>query len=96
MFEMSASSPKVEKWVFCTCNWNRFFAVPRRSLRKLRPDEWAKESEIRNRQEFDAAIKAKHGDSFTIPASAPNPQDDDGSFEPECFGENQHISLKRK
>ena len=63
------------------------FIVPRRILRKLRPAEWAKESEIRKRQEFDAAIKSKHGDSFTIPASAPNTQEDDGSFDPECFGE---------
>ena len=63
------------------------FVVPIRSLRNLRPAEWAKELEIRKRQQFDAAIKDKHGDSFTIPASAPNPQEDDGSFDPDCFGE---------
>ena len=51
--------------------------VPQRSLRKLRPDELSKETEIAKRAEFDAAIKLIHGDSFIVPEKEfePNPQD---------------------
>ena len=41
--------------------------VPRRSLQNLRPDELANKSEIAKRASFDASIKIKHGDSFTVP-----------------------------
>ena len=51
--------------------------VPRRYLRKLRPDELSKETEIENRAEFDAEIDLIHGDSFIVPDKyfEPNPQD---------------------
>ena len=51
--------------------------VPRKSLRKLRPNELANESEIAKRAAFDASIKIKHGDSFTVPDKEflLNPQD---------------------
>ena len=41
--------------------------VPPISLRKIRPDELANESEIGKRAAFDALIKIKHGDSFIVP-----------------------------
>ena len=41
--------------------------VPQRYLRKLRPDELSKETEITKRDAFDAAINMIHGDSFTVP-----------------------------
>ena len=43
--------------------------VPRRTCRRLKPDELAvsNEAEAIKRAEFDASIKSKLGDSFTIP-----------------------------
>ena len=41
--------------------------IPRISLRKLRPDELANESEIAKRAAFDASIKIKHGEYFKEP-----------------------------
>ena len=51
--------------------------VPQRYLRKLRPDELSKETEIAKRSAFDSAIKLIHGYSFTVPEKyfEPNPQD---------------------
>ena len=50
--------------------------VPRRTLRKLRADELAMETEKSKRAEFDAAIKLKYGDSLSPPReTSPNPQD---------------------
>ena len=44
--------------------------VPRRSVRRLRVDELAlsNETEASKRSQFDAAIRQKLGDSFTLPA----------------------------
>ena len=36
-------------------------------MRKLTQDELGRESEINKQDEFDAAIKIRHGDSFTLP-----------------------------
>ena len=41
--------------------------VPQRSLQKLRPDELANESDTSKRAAFDASIKIKHGNFFTVP-----------------------------
>jgi hypothetical protein len=61
--------------------------VPRRSLRRLRPDELAASnaSEARKRAQFDEAISAKLGDSFTmhpLPARVSNPQDGGTTYVP--------------
>ena len=50
--------------------------LPRRSLRRLQPDELSSEVEISKRADFDSKIKISHGDSFTSPAKEhmPNPQ----------------------
>lgn len=61
--------------------------VPRRSVRRLRVDELAlsNETEALKRSQFDAAIRQKLGDSFTLPAvpvqvGDTDPDEDD--FEP--------------
>ena len=39
--------------------------MPRQAMRKLTPDEFLRESEIKKREVFDSAIKARYGASFT-------------------------------
>ena len=52
--------------------------VPRRTMRRLTPEEWEREIEINNRSEFNDEIKARYGDSFSLPEkSLKNPQDKD-------------------
>ena len=52
--------------------------VPRRKMRRLTPEEWAREIEIKKRSEFNDAIKARYGDSFSLPdKTLGNPQDKD-------------------
>ena len=41
--------------------------VPRRKMRRLTPEEWAREIEIKKRSEFNDAIKEQYGDSFSLP-----------------------------
>ena len=41
--------------------------VTRRKMRKLTQDELIRESEIKKRDIFDAAIKTQYGYSFTLP-----------------------------
>ena len=36
--------------------------VPRRTMRRLTPEEWARKIEIKKRLEFNDAIKAQYGD----------------------------------
>ena len=50
--------------------------IPRRYLRRLRPDELSSEVKITKRAGFYAQIKLSHGNSFTVPAkdSMPNTQ----------------------
>ena len=40
---------------------------PRRTMRRLTPEEWAREIEIKKRSELNDAIKARYGDSFSLP-----------------------------
>ena len=58
------------------------FIVPRRTVRRLIPEEWARDTEVTKRNEFDAAIKKRYGNSFSIPKDfGSNPQDsDDGGY----------------
>jgi len=62
--------------------------VPRRSIRRLKPEELSvtNEAEARKRAQFDAAITARWGDSFTmhpIPKNDPeDPQDADDFYVP--------------
>ena len=52
--------------------------VPRRKMRRLAPEEWAREIEIKKRSEFNNAIKAQYGDLFSLPdKTLKNPQDED-------------------
>ena len=59
--------------------------MPRTTMRKLTPDKFLRESEIKKREVFDSAIKTRYGDSFTLPerikSKLGNPQDDDGTFD---------------
>lgn len=41
--------------------------VPRRTMRKLTPDELVRDSQVKKRSDFDAVIKERYGDSFTLP-----------------------------
>ena len=41
--------------------------VPRQKMRKLTQDELVRESEIKKRDRFDASIKIRYGDLFTLP-----------------------------
>ena len=78
--------------------------VPRRSCRPLNAGELAasNEVEVRKRAEFDAAIKQKLGDSFSLPThvqpqqagdskDASNPQDE--TFDPFTGVEEPHIEV---
>ena len=50
--------------------------VPQRTMRRLTPEEWAREIEIKKRSEFNDEIKARYGDSFSLPEKTlKNPQD---------------------
>ena len=40
--------------------------VPRRTMRKLTPEELVRESEIRKRSNFDKAIKEMYGNSLSL------------------------------
>ena len=52
--------------------------VPRRTMRRLTPEEWAQGIEIKKRSEFNDAIKARYGDSFSLPdKTLKNTQDED-------------------
>ena len=52
--------------------------VPRRTMRRLTPEERAREIEIKKISEFNDAIKARYGDSFSLPyKTLENPQDED-------------------
>ena len=52
--------------------------VPRMIMRRLAPEEWAQEIEIKKISEFNDAIKARYGDSFSLPdKTLKNPQDKD-------------------
>ena len=52
--------------------------VPRRTMRHLTPEEWAWETEIKKRSEFNDAVKARYGDWFSLPdKTLENPQDKD-------------------
>ena len=54
--------------------------VPRRTMRHLTPEEWAWETEIKKRSEFNDAVKARYGDSFSLPdKTLENPQDEDNT-----------------
>ena len=55
--------------------------VPRRTMRKLTPDELVRPSEVKKSSDFDAAIKARYGDSFTLPTKRGDTIDDDGTFD---------------
>ena len=51
--------------------------VPRRKMRRLTPEEWSQEIEIKKRSEFNDTIKAQYGDSFSLPdKTLKNPQDE--------------------
>ena len=41
--------------------------VSRRTMRRLAPEEWAREIEIKKISEFNDAIKARYVDSFSLP-----------------------------
>lgn len=79
--------------------------VPRRSCRPLNAGELAlsNETEVRKRAEFNAAIKKKLGDSFSLPDSGrlltpeqkeklSNPHDDD-TFDPFLGVEEPHLEI---
>ena len=52
--------------------------VSRRKMRRLTPEEWAWEIEIKKISEFNDAIKARYSDSFSLPENTlKNPQDKD-------------------
>ena len=52
--------------------------VPRRTMRRLTPEELARGIEIKKRSEFNDAIKARYGYSFSLPdKTLKNPQDED-------------------
>ena len=36
-------------------------------MRKLTPDELVRDSQVKKRSDFDAVIKERYGDSFTLP-----------------------------
>ena len=51
-------------------------------MRKLTGDELVHESEVKKRAGFDAAIKHRYSDFFTLPAPfKPNPQDTDDTYD---------------
>ena len=58
---------------------------PRRTMRKLTPDELVRESEVKKRHDFATAIKLCYGDSFTLPDKIKeqweNPQEEDETFD---------------
>ena len=39
---------------------------PRRKMRRLTPEEWARKIEIKKRSEFNDAIKARYGNLFSL------------------------------
>ena len=41
--------------------------VPRKTMRRLTPEDWARGTEIKKRSEFNDAVKARYGDSFYLP-----------------------------
>ena len=41
--------------------------VPQGTMRRLTPEEWAREIEIKKRSEFNGSIKAQYGDSLSLP-----------------------------
>ena len=52
--------------------------VPRSTMRRLAPEEWAKEIGIKKRSKFNDAIKTRYGDSLSLPdKTLKNPQDED-------------------
>ena len=58
--------------------------IPRRTMRKWKQDELIRESEIKKRDGFDAAIKTRYGDSFTLPTRTRNKgssQEEDKKFD---------------
>ena len=60
------------------------YIVPRRTIRRLTPEELVRDSEISKRKEFDEAITKRYGNSFSLPKeNAANPQepDESGYFE---------------
>ena len=47
-------------------------------MRRLTPEEWAREIEIKKRSEFNGSIKAQYGDLFSLPdKTLKNPQEED-------------------
>ena len=49
-------------------------------MRRLTTEEWARETEIKKRSEFNDAIKERYGDSFSLPdKTLKNPQDEDNT-----------------
>ena len=51
-------------------------------MKRLTPEEWAKEIEIKKRSEFNDAVKAQYGDWFSLPdKTLENPQDKDDTGE---------------
>ena len=51
---------------------------PRGTMRRLTPEEWAQEIEIKKRLEFNDAIKARYGDLLSLPdKTLKNTQDKD-------------------
>ena len=51
---------------------------PRRTMRRLTPEQWARETEINKRSELNDAVKARYGESFSLPdKTLENPQDKD-------------------
>ena len=52
--------------------------VPRMTLRSLIPEEWARETEIKKRSEFNDAVNARYSDSLSLlDKTLKNPQDKD-------------------
>ena len=50
-------------------------------MRKLTPDELVRDSQVKKRSDFDAVIKERYGDSFTLPTKRGEAINDDGTFE---------------
>ena len=49
-----------------------------RTMRRLTPEEWAREIKIKKRSEFNDAIKARYGDLISLPdKTLNNPQYED-------------------
>ena len=50
-------------------------------MRKLTPYELVRDSQVKKRSDFDAVIKERYGDSFTLPTECGEAINADGTFE---------------